>query len=132
MSPIPTHGTSRRTGEPGSAPRCSTGSSSRGWFTCRFCYFSCSERRRGESRTPSSSRRKRPLVATDVLDTVVAAETPEGILLELRPAGLTARFYAFTLDWMVRLAIVYAAATATAVFGGIGIAFWLILLFALE
>jgi len=33
---------------------------------------------------------------------------------------------------MVRLAIVYAAAIATAVFGGIGIAFWLILLFALE
>jgi len=33
---------------------------------------------------------------------------------------------------MVRLAIVYMAATAAAVFGGIGIAFWLILLFALE
>jgi uncharacterized RDD family membrane protein YckC len=33
---------------------------------------------------------------------------------------------------MVRLAIVYMAATAAAVFGGIGVAFWLILLFALE
>ena len=31
----------------------------------------------------------------EILDTVVAAETPEGILLELRPAGLGARFYAF-------------------------------------
>ena len=47
---------------------------------------------------------------TDVLDTVVSAETPEGILLELRPAGLSARFYAFGLDWVIRLAIMYAAA----------------------
>jgi uncharacterized RDD family membrane protein YckC len=44
-----------------------------------------------------------------MLDTVVAAETPEGILLELRPAGLSARFYAFALDWIIRLAIIYAA-----------------------
>jgi uncharacterized RDD family membrane protein YckC len=67
-----------------------------------------------------------------VLDTVVAAETPEGILLELRPAGLSARFYAFALDWTIRLAIIYAAAMAAAVMRGIGVAFWLILLFALE
>ena len=50
-----------------------------------------------------------PLRLTDVLDTVVSAETPEGILLELRPAGLSARFYAFGLDWVIRLAIMYAA-----------------------
>lgn len=68
----------------------------------------------------------------DVLDTVVAVETPEGILLELRPAGLSARFYAFVLDWIIRLAIMYAAAMVAAFMGGIGIAFWLILLFALE
>ncbi len=68
----------------------------------------------------------------DVLDTVVTAETPEGILLELRPAGLSARFYAFVLDWAIRLAILYAAALAVAMMGGIGIAFWFILLFALE
>jgi len=66
------------------------------------------------------------------LDTVVAAETPEGILLELRPAGLSARFYAFALDWTIRLAIIYAAAMAAAVMRGIGVGFWLILLFALE
>jgi uncharacterized RDD family membrane protein YckC len=63
---------------------------------------------------------------------VVAAETPEGILLELRPAGLIPRFYAFALDWIIRLGIAWAAAVASAVFGGVGIAFWLILLFALE
>lgn len=69
---------------------------------------------------------------SDVLDTVVAAETPEGILLELRPAGLSVRFYAFALDWMIRLMIIYAAAMATSVIGGIGFAFWLILVFGLE
>ena len=37
-----------------------------------------------------------------MLDTVVAAETPEGIVLELHPAGLTVRFYAFLLDWLIR------------------------------
>ena len=68
----------------------------------------------------------------DVLDTVVSAETPEGILLELRPAGLSARFYAFALDWVIRLAIMYAAAIALAFIGGLGVAFWLILFFALE
>jgi len=71
-------------------------------------------------------------VPRDVLDTVVSAETPEGILLELRPAGLSARFYAFTLDWVIRLAIMYAAAMAVAFTGGIGVAFWFILFFALE
>jgi uncharacterized RDD family membrane protein YckC len=67
-----------------------------------------------------------------VLDTVVSAETPEGILLELRPAGLSARFYAFTLDWLIRLMIIYAAATVSAILGGIGIAFWIVLFFLLE
>jgi uncharacterized RDD family membrane protein YckC len=63
---------------------------------------------------------------------VVAAETPEGILLELRPAGLTPRFYAFAVDWGIRLMIIYAAGTAMMFLGGLGIAFWLILMFALE
>jgi uncharacterized RDD family membrane protein YckC len=71
-------------------------------------------------------------VSKDVLDTVVTAETPEGILLELRPAGLSARFYAFVLDWVIRLMILFAAATTVSMMGGIGVAFWLILAFALE
>jgi uncharacterized RDD family membrane protein YckC len=71
-------------------------------------------------------------VPADVLDTVVSAETPEGIVLELRPAGLTARFYAFGLDWGIRLVVLYAAAMAAAVMGGIGVAFFFILFFALE
>lgn len=67
-----------------------------------------------------------------VLDTVVTTETPEGIVLELRPAGLAVRYYAFALDWVIRLAIIYGAALVTAFLGGIGMAFWIILLFVLE
>ncbi len=67
-----------------------------------------------------------------MLDTVVTAETPEGILLELRPAGLTVRFYAFAVDWLIRLAVLYGASIAAALMGGLGIAFWIVLLFALE
>jgi uncharacterized RDD family membrane protein YckC len=63
---------------------------------------------------------------------VVGAETPEGILLELRPAGLSPRFYAFLVDWVVRLAVLYAALIVTGFMGGIGLAFWLVLAFALE
>ena len=72
------------------------------------------------------------MAARHALDTVVTAETPEGILLELRPAGLSARSYAFLLDWIIRLSIMYAAMIVTLYMGGLGIAFWLILLFALE
>ena len=67
-----------------------------------------------------------------VLDTVVASETPEGILLELRPAGLGARACAFALDWMIRIAVIYAAMLVLVFMGGLGIAFLLILFFALE
>ena len=68
----------------------------------------------------------------DVLDTVVSAETPEGILLKLRPAGLIARFSALGLDWVIRLTIMYAAMMVAAFMGGIGVAFLLILFFGLE
>jgi uncharacterized RDD family membrane protein YckC len=71
-------------------------------------------------------------LASEALDTVVAAETPEGILLELRPAGLSARFCAFLIDWVIRLAILYTASVTALVAGAIGVSFWLILLFALE
>src|SRR5262249_43665839 len=50
----------------------------------------------------------------------------------LRPAGLTARFYAFLVDWLVRLSILYAVAMIAPFMGGLGFAFWIVLLFALE
>jgi len=69
---------------------------------------------------------------SDGLDTVVAVETPEGIQLELRPAGLIVRLYAFSVDWLIRLAVLYAVAMATAFLGGLGVAVWLIVIFACE
>jgi uncharacterized RDD family membrane protein YckC len=68
----------------------------------------------------------------DVLDTVVAAETPEGIVLELRPAGLSARFYAFLIDWLIRLMVAYAALIVSVFMGGLGLGFWLVFYFLLE
>lgn len=67
-----------------------------------------------------------------MLDSVVAAETPEGILLELRPAGLSARFCAFAIDLLIRFAILFAAATVGSFTGGIGGAFYLIIYFLLD
>ncbi|HET7698648.1 MAG TPA: RDD family protein [Vicinamibacterales bacterium] len=82
--------------------------------------------------TPSSSKPEGLPARGGVLDTVVTTETPEGILLELRPAGLSVRFYAFAVDGVIRLAIIYAAAIGLALFGQLGLALWLIIIFALE
>ena len=68
----------------------------------------------------------------EVLDTIVSAETPEGILLELRPAGLTARCYAFLLDLLIKLAVLYVFEIASVFAGRVGIALTIILIFALE
>ncbi|MCB1623848.1 MAG: RDD family protein [Pseudomonadales bacterium] len=59
-------------------------------------------------------------------------ETPEGVMLELRPAGLPVRFYAFALDAMIRWAVLYALAMVLMVLGGLGMAVLLIAFFALE
>jgi uncharacterized RDD family membrane protein YckC len=67
-----------------------------------------------------------------VLDTLVAAETPEGIMLELRPAGLAARTCAFALDALIRLALIYAVGVMQTLFGGLGFGLFLIIVFGLE
>ena len=67
-----------------------------------------------------------------MLDSVVAAETPEGILLEMRPAGISARCCAFIIDWLIRIAVFWAAAIVAGLLGGIGVAFWIILVFVVE
>lgn len=67
-----------------------------------------------------------------MLDTAVAAETPEGIVLELRPAGLSARFYAFLIDWLIRLGVLWAVAMVAQMLGGLGTGLTLIVYFALE
>ena len=45
---------------------------------------------------------------------------------------MSARFYAFALDWVIRLAILYAVAIVAALMAGLGAALMLILLFVLE
>jgi uncharacterized RDD family membrane protein YckC len=50
----------------------------------------------------------------------------------LSPAGLSARFYAFALDWLIRLAVLYAVAIVAALMAGLGTALMLIVLFVLE
>src|SRR5688572_8548411 len=73
-------------------------------------------------------------MARDVLDTVVTAETPEGILLELRPAGLSARFFAFLIDALIRFGVTYSLffVVTLAQMGGLGFAILLIAMFLLE
>jgi uncharacterized RDD family membrane protein YckC len=71
-------------------------------------------------------------VSTEALDTVVAAETPEGITIELRPAGLAARSLAFLIDQMIRFGLMYGALIVVALMGGVGVAFWIVFAFALE
>jgi uncharacterized RDD family membrane protein YckC len=63
------------------------------------------------------------------LDTVVSTETPEGILLELRPAGMSARFYAFLLDWLIQTIVLSTLYSVTHYLGGVGNAVYLIAAF---
>jgi uncharacterized RDD family membrane protein YckC len=71
-------------------------------------------------------------VNKDVLDTVVSAETPEGIAIELRPAGLSSRCYAYLLDMLIRFGLLYVIMVGTALMGGFGMGLMLILLFLFE
>src|SRR5262245_3186106 len=70
--------------------------------------------------------------AKESLDTVVSAETPEGIVIELRPAGITARFYAYLVDMLVRMVALSVIAGFTGPMGGVGLALVFICAFALE
>jgi uncharacterized RDD family membrane protein YckC len=67
-----------------------------------------------------------------VLDTIVAAETPEGITIELRPAGLPVRFYAYSLDLTIRAALLIGLRIAMAPLGGMGLGLTFIFGFLLE
>jgi uncharacterized RDD family membrane protein YckC len=68
----------------------------------------------------------------EILDTVVATETPEGIVLELRPAGVSARFYAFLLDLVFRGIALNVLVFPLSLLGGMGTGALLIAAFALE
>lgn len=66
------------------------------------------------------------------LDTVYTAETPEGITLSLRPAGLVARGQAYLIDFAIRGCIFVALAIAVGVLGKAGVAILLLAYFGLE
>ena len=66
------------------------------------------------------------------LDTLTTAETPEGIALALRPAGVVPRFFAYGVDLLIRLTIWGAAAAALAGLGQLGGGLFLLIAFALE
>lgn len=72
------------------------------------------------------------VTGVDALDTVVSAETPEGIIIELRPAGLMARFYAYALDLLIRMMMLSVVAGVTEPMQGVGMAILLITAFAFE
>jgi uncharacterized RDD family membrane protein YckC len=66
------------------------------------------------------------------LDTLTSAETPEGIALALRPAGVVARASAFAIDLLIRGALMLAVSMVLAPLGRFGSGLALILWFALE
>ncbi len=66
------------------------------------------------------------------LDTLTRAETPEGIELALRPAGVVARTGAFAVDLLLRGGVMLAATMILVPLGRFGSGIALILWFALE
>jgi len=66
------------------------------------------------------------------LDTAVLAETPEGIDMLLRPAGVAARALAFALDFFIRFMAYIGAATVLGAVKGLGGGVMLLVVFALE
>lgn len=66
------------------------------------------------------------------LDTLYTAETPEGVSLSMRPAGVVARCLAYLIDLAIRLALLFGAAMGLAALGGFGAAILLVVYFLLE
>ena len=66
------------------------------------------------------------------LDTLHTAETPEGIALSLRPAGIVARGLAYLIDFAIRLCIFFGLAMLFGALGKLGGAVLLISYFCLE
>jgi uncharacterized RDD family membrane protein YckC len=66
------------------------------------------------------------------LDTLYTAETPEGIALSLRPAGVAPRVLAYMIDLCVRFGIYIGVTMVALPFGGMGTALLLVSIFLLE
>ena len=66
------------------------------------------------------------------LDTLVRVETPEGVTLTLRCAGVVARTHAFLVDLMIRAVALVIASMLLGRFEGFGVGMFLVLSFAVE
>lgn len=64
-----------------------------------------------------------------MLDTLTQVETPEGIALRLRAAGMLPRAAAWAVDFAIRLAVVWVLAILLAVLGETGMGLYFIALF---
>ena len=64
-----------------------------------------------------------------MLDTLREVETPEGVALHLRCAGVVPRALAWLLDLMVRVAGMAAISTVLGLLGGAGVGAGLVLMF---
>jgi uncharacterized RDD family membrane protein YckC len=71
-------------------------------------------------------------MGASALDTVFITETPEGIALPLRPAGMMARSFAYLIDALLRVAILIAAASVLGAMSRFGSGLFMILTFGLE
>lgn len=66
------------------------------------------------------------------LDTLLRVETPEGIFLTLRPAGVVPRGLAYGVDWLLRMLLLMVLALTLQNAGGYGMGLLLLGYFALE
>ena len=89
-------------------------------------------RARQDRRYDRGSRLNAGVADNGVLDPAFRVETPEGIELELQPAGLHARACAWLLDLLIRCMVIYIIALVTPMLAGLGVSFFLILLFLVE
>lgn len=64
-----------------------------------------------------------------MLDTLALVETPEGIALHLRSAGVMPRACAWAIDAMIRMVMIWALAAVLGALGTSGIGIYLIVLF---
>lgn len=68
----------------------------------------------------------------ELLDTIRAVETPEGINLNLRFAGPVPRALAWSIDSLIKYSILFGALLLLSFLGQTGFGLWLIALFTIE
>lgn len=73
-----------------------------------------------------------PSASVPPLDNTHRVETPEGIDIVLRPAGLVPRALAFGLDLLIRLALLLALALGLSTLGNFGVGAGALLLFLVQ